>query len=64
MFTIAIDIIKDQDPQSIDECRLRYYWFKWKEAIEIELTSLAKINVFAPRGCSVCSVQISICTKT
>lgn len=48
MFTVAIDIIKDQDPQSIDECRLRYDQFKWKEAIEIELTYLAKINVFAP----------------
>lgn len=48
MFKVAINIIKDQDPQSIDECRLRYDWFKWKEAIEIELTSLAKINVFEP----------------
>ena len=47
-FTIATDIINDPDPQTIDECRLRHDWLKWKEVIQVELTFLAKREVFGP----------------
>ena len=47
-FTVTIDIVNDHDPQTIDECRLRHDWLKWKEAIQAELTSLAKREVFGP----------------
>ena len=29
-FTVAIDIVNDYDPQTIDEYRLKYDWLKWK----------------------------------
>ena len=48
---MATDIInndEDQEPQNIDECRRRNDWLKWKEAIQIELKSLAKREVFGP----------------
>ena len=47
-FKVATDIITDHDPLTIDECRLRHDWLKWKEAIQAELTSLAKREVFGP----------------
>ena len=37
---------KDSEPTSIDECKQRNDWPKWKEAINAELKSLAKRKVF------------------
>ena len=34
------------EPKSVEECRQRKYWLLWKEAIEIELSSLSKHQVF------------------
>ena len=36
----------DQEPQTINECRNRQDWEKWKEAIQAELNCLAKREVF------------------
>ena len=50
-FQVATNIInndEDQEPQNIDECRRRNDWLKWKEAIQTELKSLAKREVFGP----------------
>lgn len=32
-FTIISDIVNDHDLQTIDKCRLRHDWLKWKESI-------------------------------
>ena len=46
-FTISTKILSnDNEPQSVDECRLRHDWDKWKVAIQAELDSLKKHNVF------------------
>jgi hypothetical protein len=42
----AID--DEPEPKSMAECRKRSNWFKWKEAIETELRSLSKRQVFGP----------------
>ena len=49
-YTVATDIMLSDDiePHSIDECRRRTDWSNWKQAIQIELDSLAKRNVFGP----------------
>ena len=50
-FQVAIDIIsndEDQEAQNINECRCRNDWLKWKGAIQKELKSLAKREVFGP----------------
>ncbi|KAL6576893.1 hypothetical protein OROMI_011169 [Orobanche minor] len=50
-FTVATEITKDNDdcePQSIEECREIHDWPKWKDAINAELDSLTKRNVFGP----------------
>ena len=50
-FTVATKILSndnDNEPQSVDECRLRHDWDKWKVAIQAELDSLKKRNVFGP----------------
>ena len=39
---------KDLEPRSVEECRQRNDWPKWKEAMKAELDSLAKREVFAP----------------
>ena len=39
---------EDLELKSIDECRRRDDWPKWKEAIENELISLNKYKVFGP----------------
>ncbi|CAL1394050.1 unnamed protein product [Linum trigynum] len=39
---------EDHEPRSIDECKSRDVWPKWKEAIEGELISLSKRKVFGP----------------
>jgi hypothetical protein len=48
-FKIAFDITRSNDdiePQSVEECRCRNDWPMWKEAIQAELNSLAKREVF------------------
>ena len=45
---IATDINEDPEPKSMAECRQRSDWVKWKEAIETELRSLMKRQVFGP----------------
>ena len=50
-FAIATEILKENDdhePRSVDECRSKHDWSKWKEAIQVELVSLAKHKVFGP----------------
>ena len=37
---------EDQEPQNMNECRHRNDWLKWKEAIQTELKSLAKQEIF------------------
>ncbi|KAM2146080.1 hypothetical protein ACFX1R_049562 [Malus domestica] len=38
----------DIEPRSVDECRRRTDWSIWKQAIHVELDSLAKRKVFGP----------------
>ena len=48
-FQVAKGIMQnndDQEPQTINECRNRQDWEKWKEAIQAELNCLAKREVF------------------
>ena len=48
---VALDVMdnnEDHEPKSIEECRQRNDWPKWKEAIEVELKSLEKREVFGP----------------
>ena len=41
-FSVANEVINDDyEPRSITECRQRYDWPKWKEAIQVELASFA-----------------------
>ena len=50
-FQVALDIIQnddDQEPQNTNECRQRNDWSKWKEAMQTELHSLIKRDVFGP----------------
>ena len=39
---------KDQEPQNMNKCRRQNDWLKWKKAIQTELKSLAKREVFGP----------------
>ena len=48
-FLVAFEIIEeneDHEPKSIDECRHRNDWPKWKDAIQTELSSLEECLVF------------------
>jgi hypothetical protein len=50
-FKVAFDITRSNDdiePQTVEECRRRNDWPMWKEAIQAELNSLAKREVFGP----------------
>ncbi|KAM1358219.1 hypothetical protein FF2_044719 [Malus domestica] len=49
-FAVATEIMLNDDiePRSVDECRRRADWSNWKQAIQVELDSLAKCNVFEP----------------
>ena len=53
-YAVATEISKgndendDTEPRSINECRQRNDWPKWKEAIQAELNSLEKRGVFGP----------------
>ncbi|KAM1023294.1 hypothetical protein TB2_044070 [Malus domestica] len=46
----ATEIILSDDiePRSVDECKQRQDWPKWKDAIQAELNSLERRNVFGP----------------
>ena len=37
---------EDHEPKSIKECKQRFDWPKWKEAIKVELKSLESRKVF------------------
>ena len=46
-YSVACDIMNDDpEPQSVIECQNRHDWAKWKEAMQAELNSLNKRNVF------------------
>ena len=46
-YSVACDIMNDDpEPQSVIDCQNRYDWAKWKEAMQAELNSLNKRNVF------------------
>jgi len=50
-YSVAIDVVSEDDdiePKSVDECRQRKDWSQWKEAIQAELKSLEKREVFGP----------------
>ncbi|KAM2222834.1 hypothetical protein ACFXTI_016937 [Malus domestica] len=49
-FVVATEIILSDDiePRSVDECKQRQDWPKWKDAIQVELNSLERRNVFGP----------------
>jgi hypothetical protein len=50
-FKVAFDITRSNDdiePQTVEECRRGNDWPMWKEAIQAELNSLAKREVFGP----------------
>ncbi|WZZ32928.1 hypothetical protein YC2023_016329 [Brassica napus] len=39
---------EDPEPKSVYDCQKRHDWIKWKDAIQVELDSLNKRNVFGP----------------
>ena len=43
---LAKEIDEDLEPKSVYECQKRHDWIKWKDAIQAELDSLNKRNVF------------------
>ena len=48
-YNVALNIVNDNEdlePKSVEECRQRDDWPKWKDAIEAELNSLSKHEVF------------------
>ena len=49
-YAVATEIMLNDDiePGSVDECRRRTDWSNWKQAIQVELDSLAKRKVFGP----------------
>ena len=49
-YLVATDIMLSDDiePRSVNECRRRTDWSNWKQAIQVELNSLAKRKVFGP----------------
>ena len=50
-YDVALNIMKgneDLEPLSVEECQQRCDWPKWQEAIQSELNSLAKREVFGP----------------
>ena len=70
-FKVALDITRSNDdkiePQTVEECRRRNDWPIWKEAIQAELNSLVKREVFEPvvqilEGVMPCWIQMGICT--
>ncbi|KAJ0881424.1 putative RNA-directed DNA polymerase [Helianthus annuus] len=52
-YNVALQVMEnneDQEPKSVEECKQRNDWPNWKEAIEAELNSLNKREVFGPVG--------------
>ena len=50
-YNVAVEIMQqdeDLEPRSVNECRQRNDWPKWKDAIQAELVSLEKREVFEP----------------
>ena len=50
-YNVATNIMQDNEdhePQSIIECQQRNDWPKWQEAIQSQLNSLVKREVFGP----------------
>ena len=50
-YNVAVEINDESDdlePRSVEECRQRNDWPKWKDAIQVELNSLSKREVFGP----------------
>ena len=50
-FQVAYEVIRNDEntePRNVEECRHRNDWPKWKEAIQAELNSLTKREVFGP----------------
>ena len=47
-FAIASDVINEEDnvPKSLEECRYKNDWPKWKAVVQAELSSLDKRQVF------------------
>ena len=48
---MALNIVNDNEdlePKSVEECRQRDDWPKWKDVIEAKLNSLSKHEVFGP----------------
>jgi hypothetical protein len=46
-YSVASDIMNDDlKPQSVIECQRRNDWAKWNEAIQVELNSFNKRNIF------------------
>jgi hypothetical protein len=43
---ITESVLANPDPKTMVECKRRSNWNKWKEAIEVELSSLKKRKVF------------------
>ncbi|KAI3692362.1 hypothetical protein L6452_32176 [Arctium lappa] len=50
-YNIALNVIEneeDQEPKSVNECMHRKDWPKWKDAMQAELNSVMKREVFGP----------------
>ena len=70
-YNVAIEIMQqdeDFEPKSIHECTHRNDWPKWKDAIQVELASLEKCEVFGPiiwttERYQVSGVQMDFCMK-
>jgi hypothetical protein len=44
---MVADLLNDHDPKTMAECKQCSDWIKWKEAIDVELDSLRKREVFS-----------------
>ncbi|KAJ9547136.1 hypothetical protein OSB04_019679 [Centaurea solstitialis] len=52
-YNVALNVMEneeDQEPKSVDECMHRKDWPKWKDAMQTELNSLTKWEVFRHVG--------------
>jgi len=48
-YNVAVEIMQQDEgfePKFVNECRQKNYWPKWKNAIQAELASLEKCEVF------------------
>jgi hypothetical protein len=45
--TMVADLLNDPNPKTMVECKQHSDWIKWKEAIEVELDSLRKREIFS-----------------